>query len=259
MKHLLKLAVIGLAFSANAEAAVVDFEDLTLGSNSYFFPNATTTFNSGNASFQHNYDELFGSWDGFVYSNQLDKVTPGYENQFSAYANTVSNYGLAYYSTYNGTVPTLSFDAPVTLTSASFTNTTYATLSMLQGDAFAKKFGGTSGNDADWFKLVITGHDATGTTVGSVDFYLADYRFADNSQDYIVQDWTSVNLSSLGQVSSLTFSMESSDVGLYGINTPTYFAADNIVTATPVPEPEQMLLLVLGLATISLVARRRKQ
>jgi hypothetical protein len=41
---------------------------------------------------------------------------------------------------------------PVTVTGAYFTNTTYAALSMLSGDSFAKKFGGASGDDPDWFK-----------------------------------------------------------------------------------------------------------
>lgn len=258
MRNLFTSAVLGLAFTASAQAAVIDFEDLSLANDSYYFPTKTTTFTSGNATFQHNYDDTFGSWYGFVYSNKLDTVTPGFENQFSAYASSVSNYGLAYYSTYSTALPTITFDAPTTLSSALFTNTTYATLSMLNGDFFAKKFGGASGNDADWFKLQITGHDQTGTATGTVDFYLADFRFTDNSQDYVVRDWTSVNLSALGEVSSLTFTMDSSDVGLFGINTPTYFAIDNIVTAMPVPEPDELVMLALGLATISSVSRRRK-
>lgn len=264
MQNLFKLAVIGLALNAfGAQAAVADFEDISLAPNSYYFPEASTPFTSGNATFEYNYyDYGFGSysWDGFVYSNQLDTTTAGFENQYSAYAASVSNYGLAYYSAYNGTSPTINFDAPVTLSSASFTNTTYAALSMLEGDSFAKKFGGISGDDQDWFKLIITGHDAAGAITGNVDFYLADYRFADNSQDYIVKDWTSVNLAALGQVSALTFSVASSDNHpIYGMNTPAYFAIDNIMTATPVPEPSQLLTLTLGLAAISLITRRRKQ
>ena len=60
------------------------------------------------------------------------------------------------------------------------TNTTYAALSMRDGDSFAKKFGGPSGNDPDYFRLTITGKDSGGSTIGSVEFYLADYRFADS-------------------------------------------------------------------------------
>jgi hypothetical protein len=34
------------------------------------------------------------------------------------------------------------------------TNTTYAYNSMRDGDMFAKKFGGPTGNDPDWYKLL---------------------------------------------------------------------------------------------------------
>ena len=62
-------------------------------------------------------------------------------------------------------------------------------------------------------------------------FYLADYRFEDNSQDYIVSDWEYLDLRSLGDVDSLSFVLSSSDVGAAGINTPTYFSMDNFSTA----------------------------
>jgi hypothetical protein len=66
-----------------------------------------------------------------------------------------------------------------------------------------------------------------------VDFYLADYRFTDNSEDYIVDEWTWVDLSSLGAVDSLSFTLTSSDVGQFGMNTPAYFCMDNVFAADP--------------------------
>jgi hypothetical protein len=127
---------------------------------------------------------------------------------------------------------------------------------MLQGDSFAKKFGGASGDDADWFKLTIFGMDASNATTGSVDFYLADYRFADNSLDYVVSDWTYVDLSSLGSVNSLGFSLASSDTGAFGINTPAYFAMDSLAV-TAVPEPGHAALFLSGLALLGVATRRR--
>jgi hypothetical protein len=121
------------------------------------------------------------------------------------------------------------------------TNNNYAYYSMLNGDAYAKKFGGVSGDEADWFLLTITGKDAGETEVGSVEFYLADYRFADNGQDYIVNTWEYVDLMGLGMVNSLEFSLSSSDMGSYGMNTPGYFAMDTVV-----PEPGTLVLLALG-------------
>jgi len=61
-----------------------------------------------------------------------------------------------------------------------------------------------------------------------VDFYLADYRFEDNAQDYIIKTWQWVELSSLGEVDSLKFTLASSDVGAYGMNTPGYFCIDQV-------------------------------
>ena len=145
------------------------------------------------------------------------------------------------------------FAAPTLLNSAYFTNTTYAALSMQNGDGFAKKFGGLTGDDPDYFKLTITGFNGA-TMTGSVDFFLADFRFANNSQDYIVTDWTSVSLSGLGAVTRLGFEVASSDVGQWGMNTPAYFAMD---TLAPVPEPEQSAMLLAGLAVLVGVARRR--
>jgi hypothetical protein len=98
---------------------------------------------------------------------------------------------------------------------------------MLQGDEYTKKFGGESGDDPDYFKLLVWGvYD--GTQTDTVEFFLSDYRFDNNNEDYIVDEWTWVDLESLGEVDSLMFSMESTDVGMFGINTPTFFCMDNL-------------------------------
>jgi hypothetical protein len=46
--------------------------------------------------------------------------------------------------------------------------------------------------------------------------------------DYIVRNWTRVDLSALGTVDSVTFHFESSDIGEFGINTPLYFCLDDL-------------------------------
>jgi len=107
------------------------------------------------------------------------------------------------------------------------TNTTYAYKSMKLGDSFAKKFGGLSGNDPDYFKLSVKGFKGGILKSDSVIFYLADYRSANNSLDYIVNNWQWVNTASLGDVDSIKFLMYSSDIGSFGINTPLFFGMDN--------------------------------
>lgn len=255
-----------LAAAGSAEALVVStFDDLPLAPDSYFDPGTTSSFSSGAASFDFVYTPAWGSWHGWAYSNTTDQVSPGYANQFSAYnppsgggvgssANHINNFGLSYLA------PTseLSLDKPSVVSSAYITNTTYAALSMLHGDAFAKKFGGASGDDPDYFKLTISGVDMAGQTTGSVDFFLADYRFVDNSLDYVVDSWTRVELSALGTVSKIHFALESTDVGVYGMNTPAYFALDDLAV-TPVPEPGTVALMLGGLGVLVGVARRRRR
>jgi len=102
---------------------------------------------------------------------------------------------------------------------------------MLNGDAYSKKFGGATDGDSDWFMLTITGKDVDGAVTGTVDFYLADYRAADSADDYIVDTWRYVDLTSLGKVKTLEFVLSSSDVGDWGMNTPASFALDTITAA----------------------------
>jgi len=190
---------------------------------------------SGGAWFANAYDAEFQSWDGFAVSNTTDATTPGYGNQYSAIAGQgvgeSANYFVGYLSSFAPEPPTVSFFAAPegqTLSGVYVTNTTYAYLAMRDGDAFSKRFGGETGDDPDWFLLTITGHDANGDATGDVEFYLADYRSANNEEDYLIDDWTWVDLSSLGTVTTLTFTLSSSDVGEWGMNTPAYFALDNL-------------------------------
>jgi hypothetical protein len=97
---------------------------------------------------------------------------------------------------------------------------------MKNGDSFAKKFGGTGGNDPDFFKVIIRGFKDGLMKTDSVRYFLADFRNTDNAQDYIVKTWQYVNTSVLGAVDSIKFFMYSSDVGTFGINTPLFFGLD---------------------------------
>ncbi|MBW2037196.1 MAG: DUF4465 domain-containing protein [Deltaproteobacteria bacterium] len=213
-------------------AATVDFEDLQLDSESYWNgADESGKFTSCEASFNNNYDAQWGSWNGFSYSNITDTETSGMDGQYNAIAGSgqvSSNYAVAYYSAWAESSPTITFPAPQVVSGAYFTNNNYAYYSMLEGDQFAKKFGGDDGTDPDWFLLTITGRDADGNETGTVEFYLADFRPDDNSQDYIVDNWRWVDLTSLGTVKSLEFSLTSSDTGDWGMNTPAYFCIDNV-------------------------------
>jgi hypothetical protein len=99
---------------------------------------------------------------------------------------------------------------------------------MRDGDPYAKKFGGESGNDPDWFKLTIEGFNSDNQSTGKIDVLLADFTDPNNANDYILDTWKWVGLESLGRIAKLQFSVSSSDNGLWGMNTPAYFCIDNL-------------------------------
>lgn len=222
--------VLTIVSTANSEIAT--FEDLALPAESYWNgSDESGGFASGGAYFNNNYNPTWGSWDGFSYSNITDTTSSGWTAQYNAITGSgqggSANYAVGYVGV--SQPPTITFDTAGLVGGLYVTNNNYAYYSMLKGDAFAKKFGGDSGNDKDWFILTITGKEADGVVTGTVDFYLADYRFADNDADYIVNTWRYVDLTSLGAVKSLEFSVSSSDVGDWGMNTPAYFVVDTIM------------------------------
>jgi hypothetical protein len=219
-------------------------------------------FASRGARFNNAYTPAFGSWAGWAYSRATDVTTPGFGNQYAAYnlpgagaGDNSPTYAIAFQDAFTLVTPTINLPAGTRPTAVRITNTTYAALSMKNGDSFAKKFGGPTGNDPDFFRLTIQGFGAGGAPTGTVNFYLADYRFADNSQDYIVSRWTAVYLTPLGAATRLTFGLSSSDNGPFGMNTPAYFALDNL-TVAPVPEPGALLArLAAGLGGVIRVVR----
>lgn len=250
---------LSLVAAGGATAGVADFEDLSLAPDSYWNgSDGRGVFTSGPCAFNNNYDSTYFSWDGWAYSNTTDTTTSGWGNQYSAYTGSghqSANYGVAYVSSWAAQPSTISLNSMVTVEGAYITNTTYAALSMLEGDSFAKKFGGATSDDPDWFKLTATGKNGQGVTTGTLNFYLADYRFSDNGDDYIVDEWTWVDFSSLGAVSSIEFAMSSSDVGDWGMNTPAYFAMDDITVA---PEPFALVFFATGLVGVTGFSYRKR-
>lgn len=248
---------------APARAVTVDFEEFdeppySLGPESYYNgSDGAGGFTSGGAFFNNSYTDWGGglySWAGWAVSNMTDTDTPGYDNQYSAFpgAGALGSefYGVAFVSAFDP-LPAVELPPGAIAESLRVTNTTYAALSMLHGDAYAKKFGGDTGADPDWFKLTITGLDEAGAATGEIEFYLADYRFDDDALDYVVDEWAMIDLASLGAAQTLTFDLASSDVGPWGVNTPAYFALDDL---TVVPEPLSATSSLLG--ALGLLRRR---
>jgi hypothetical protein len=259
-----------LAAAHDARAVVIDFEDLGLAPGTYvndLMPGGK--FSSGGATFNNFYDATWDSWEGWAYSNKADLVDGSFMNQYSAYAKSsdgTNSFAVAYTAPY--ALPDARIELPQGFSPISIdvTNVTYAALTMRDGDGFgfSRKFGTPPpGNNAvlddewpDWFKLIITGLDASQQPVGApIEFYLADYRNLNGTPDYIVDEWTQLDLSGLAGARYLVFTHEGSDVGEYGLNTPAYVAVDNLVLV-PVPEPATLVLSLLGAACAVLLCRR---
>lgn len=107
------------------------------------------------------------------------------------------------------------------------TNSTYAALSMMNGDAFAKRF---SYSDKDYFKVTATGFRADGSQSGTAEIFLADFRT--QTSGGIVTEWVRFDLWPLGAVNRIVFNMASSDTGEYGMSTPAYFCMDDLAIRT---------------------------
>jgi len=213
-------AIFITAGAVNAQTQTADFENLTLDQESYWNgADESGGFESGGAKFSNNYNSAWASWDGFAYSNITDTVSEGFTAQYNAITGggvfSSKIYAIAYVSSFAANPPTITLDEEQIISGAYFTNNNYAYYSMINGDDFAKKF-----TDDDRFKLTITGFDSEGEETGTVEFLLADGT-------NIINSWTWVDLSGLGEVKQLTFGLSSTDNGDYGMNTPAYFCMDN--------------------------------
>ena len=233
MKQFFYTFLLSLGLGAQAHAQTVSFENvLTGGNNVYNGSDNAGGFTSGPLYFRNSYDAQFQSWSGFGASAQIDTSNGTFSNQYSCFAGEAksgSTFGIAYYFGrvfFRNPNP----GTPLKLNGLSYTNSTWAAKVMRNGDAFSKKFGGQSGNDPDYFALKVFNH-YNGQVTDTAILYLADYRFADNSQDYIVKAWREATFNFSQPFDSIGFELESTDVGAFGMNTPAYFCVDDIVVS----------------------------
>ena len=204
----------------------IDFEDLTIPAKGYL-----DSIQGGLAiqgfTFENTYlfDDYYKYWyfsKGFALSNIVNVDSAGFNNLYATYAGSGALSSKKYLlATSNAGIK---IPSTARLVSMEITNSTYAALSMKNGDSFAKKF---TGKDKDFFKVWIKGY-SIGKVKDSVEVYLANFQFVDSSQNFIQKEWKTVDLSKFVSIDSLSFKLESKDVGQWGMNTPGYFTVDNI-------------------------------
>ena len=233
------LMACSLLFGVSISRAQVvsDFEGIIVEPNLYWNGADGSGFiNSGLARFVNDYNLAWGSWSGFALSKVTDNTTEGWGNQYSAIVGSGVNGSTTYAMVYPSANILFTNGGTNLISGVYVTNSTYAALSMRSGDAFAKKFGGASGSEPDWYKLTVEGFDSHSASTGIVEFYLADFRDSNSANDYIVTDWRWLDLQKLGWVAQLKFTLLSSDNGMWGMNTPGFFCMDDFTVATLAPQ-----------------------
>lgn len=94
--------------------------------------------------------------------------------------------------------------------------TTYQLGSSKNGDGYAKALT----EKGDFLTLTITGYKGS-TETGTVTVDMA-------KDGTFLESWKTIDLSSLGEVTKLGFTMDGSDKSSYGVKHPKYFAFDNV-------------------------------
>ncbi len=236
MKKLFLLLFGLLVFTGAASAQTIDFEDLTLDSESFWNgSDGSGGFQSGFAFFSNTFDEEYGSWSGFAYSNRTDteareyvfSVGPEDGGDFNAITGEGHNGSEIYSVAYASGKATITLDNEREITGAYFTNNNIAYYVMLEGNDFSDPF-----DENDWLEVTVTGFDAEEEETGDLVFYLAQ-------DGEILDEWKWVDFSILGAVKKIEFTMDSSDTGEFGMNTPAYFCMDSVNGNSPAEESEE--------------------
>jgi len=221
---LTSVLIVIFSFAINAQTTV-DFESLTVPAQGYY--NGSTDYSGSGNQETFNYSEngtnfyvnytntgTYDYWSGFAYSNQTDLNTADRTN-YSAYANPIGgadgslNYGFVF----SYLEDSLMFDNLVHIDSVKITNTVWA----------YKYMTGTDGSgigiyeNGDSLTLSITGiKEDDSHTENIINFDLG-------RNTTIIDNWTNIHLTTLGNVKGLLFKLSSSDN-----YTPYYFCLDNL-------------------------------
>ncbi len=200
---------------------------------------ANTNLQSQSIWFAHSATPEYNMWSGWSPSRNSDledytESASWLKHQWTAMtgggmSGKGTPYMVGFWSSFDDTETTKSTEikygtkgALFTPQSMYITNTTYAYNAMTQG-IFCKVF-----EEGDYFLLNIYGVTKEGTVTTPIKVYLTDYRSSNKEEWVMLKEWTFVNLEPLGKVSSIYFTMESSDSGKYGMNNPAYFAMDRL-------------------------------
>ncbi len=212
--------VKGEAVTATLENLYLDNESHWNGAkgNGYFLSGSYKFHNGAQPQYNFYYDCMYSNETATTYSGLQDQwrniVGKGYDNS--------ENYGISYPQ--KGTIDVMNKENGDNIRGFYVTNTAWVYDAVKKGDGMSDVAGGFQ--KGDYFKLIIKGKKADNTE-SQVEYYLADYRAENEADHYVLDTWQWVDLSSLGEVKSVSFKMEGTKKNNWGLTTPTYFAFDN--------------------------------
>lgn len=203
------------------------FENVVVGENGvYYNPNLGWGVNrwlDGSFNFSTFYDNSYGDYySDVVVSNVADSsLKADYNNPVSylsaAVNHTAQGNNFAVWNQNYYGVASVLLEKDTVISGMAITNTS-ATINYILDNP-------SSYPQGSWFALNVEGKK-DGVKVGEVTFYLVDFRTA-NDWKYAA-NWQWFDLTSLGSVDELVFTVDGSDKNDYGLLTPAYFCFDNL-------------------------------
>ena len=223
-------------YTNSADMMVANFENLYVPEQGYENgANLEGSFVSGSFEFANFYSPDYGGfWGLFAYANRTSTAFNGLDDQYNNVVgggvNNSENYLVAYASNWYGPcrISLKNNDEAAVIPGCYITNSAYVEWAILNGDGITDNGQDKGFGDGDYLKLTITADNGN-----TIDYYLADYRSADADEHYYVNTWEWLDLTPLGAVKTLSFSMDGSKKGAWGLNTPTYFCLDDLGAEDP--------------------------
>lgn len=177
--------------------------------------------------FEYFYNEEYAYWGGFAQSRvkDADAANGLFANQYAVYneaAASGDSFLIYYYDSYNEPCDIVVKQQGVSLRDVmlNLTTYTYASITNEAINDFARVF-----VDGDYLKVVFTGMRGNEAT-GVVECYVVDYR---DGKREMTTEWTKFSLANLGEgYDRVSVTIETTDVGEWGANTPLYIAMDNL-------------------------------
>ena len=199
--------------------------------------NLNGSFVSGSFKFDNFYSPDYGGyWGNYGYANRTsttfeNMISDQFNNAVGGGVNGSENYMVAYPSSWYGSNVITVMNKPEGDVISGFyvTNDAWVVDNIVNGDGMSDDDGAPFGM-GDYLKLTITADNSN-----SVDFYLADFRSNDESKHYYLDSWEWVDLTSLGTVKTLSFTLTGTKKNSYGLTTAAYFCMDDLGGTAPIP------------------------